>query len=74
MKGHALFFHACDSSCTCSEVNRQPERVVGRIVGRETHADGTEYVSFRVVEGSMPAGPWNGRCWALVETDLVVDP
>lgn len=28
-------------------------------VGRETHADGTEYVSFRVLEGTFPGGPWN---------------
>ena len=39
---------------------------LGRIVGRQTHADGREYVSFRIVTGTMPPGPWNGQRYELV--------
>lgn len=30
---------------------------VGRLVGREERADGTVFVSFRLVHGTIPSGP-----------------
>ena len=53
----------CDG---CSECDSRT--IVGRLVGRQTHADGTEFASFRIVNGSVPGGPTGiGRRYVLVE-------
>lgn len=49
------------------------EHPVGRLFGRQTHADGREFVSFRITEGSMPEGPWNGAEWILVRKPKAAD-
>ena len=33
-------------------------KVTLKPVGKQTHADGTVLVSFRVVDGEFPSGPW----------------
>lgn len=55
-----------DDFPTCDECER--ERIVGRLVGREVRGDGTEFASFRIVNGSVPGGPDGiGRRYVLVE-------
>lgn len=43
--------------------------VIGRLIGRQTHANGDEYVSFRLVAGTVEGGPDGiGRHYVLVAT------
>src|SRR5690606_8766791 len=38
-------------------VDCDQEKIVGKLVGREVRADGTEVASFRIVNGTVPGGP-----------------